>query len=354
MYLYEDKHIITMKIFRFLLFPFAIVYMLLTSLRNVFFSWGIFKENTYDVPVLGIGNLATGGTGKSVAINYFIEYFKAKHAVTVLSRGYGRKSKGFQLGSPTSVANTLGDEPLMFLQQHPEVRVGVCNDRREGMRRLLALPKDQSSSVYLWDDCFQHRWVKPSCMLLLTTYDKPFTRDYILPVGNLRELSEGASRADAILVTKCPKNITEADKAAFREDLKLGRHQSLFFCHIRYSDYIVNRERKMLLGILEKISFLLVTGIADPAQLLVFLAGKYLNFEHLKFSDHHVFSDRDIENIKEKSNGRMVLTTQKDYVRLLPKFNSELLFYLPIEMEVEAGKKDALATLVEQKLGLND
>ena len=342
-----------MNIFRFLLFPFAIVYMLFTSLRNVFFSLGIFKEQTYDVPVLGIGNLSTGGTGKSVAINYFIERYKSKFAVNILSRGYGRISKGFQLGSSTSTANDIGDEPLMFLKQHTEIRVGVCNNRRKGMERLLDLPWSKKPPVYLWDDCFQHRWVKPSCILLLTTFDKPFTRDFLLPVGNLRELSEGMTRADVIIVTKCPNNITASQKNAFKERLQLGSHQSLFFSKIRYADYIVNSERRMSLSILEKISFVLVTGIADPSQLLDFLNRKYLEFEHLKFSDHHIFSDKNIEHIKSKSNGRMVLTTQKDYVRLSPKFNSDLLFYLPIEMEIEEGKQEALDALVAAKLGID-
>ncbi len=342
-----------MNIFRFLLFPFAIIYMFLTSLRNVFFSLGIFKERKYDVPVLGIGNLSTGGTGKSVAINYFIAHFKSRFTVNVLSRGYGRTSKGFQIGEVESTANQLGDEPLMFLKQYPEIRVGVSNSRRIGMKNLLELPLLDKPPVYLWDDCFQHRWVKPSCMLLLTSFDKPFTKDYILPVGNLRELSEGISRADAIIVTKCPKDITQAQKNAFKERIQLKRHQSLFFSKIRYAEYIVNSERRMSLGILEKISFVVVTGIADPKQLLDFLKSKFLNYEHLKYGDHHIFSDRDIENIKVKSNGRMVLTTQKDYMRLYQKFNSDLLFYLPIKMEILDGQHEALNALVEEKLGIN-
>ena len=258
--------------------------MLITSLRNVFFSWGIFKERTYDVPVLGIGNLSTGGTGKSVAVNYFIEQYKSKYAVNVLSRGYGRISKGFQLGTSTSTANQIGDEPLMFLKQHEDIRVGVCNSRRKGMENLLDLPWSKKPPVYLWDDCFQHRWVKPSCMLLLTTFDKPFTRDYLLPVGNLRELSEGVARADAVIVTKCPKDLSASQKKAFKERLQLKRHQSLFFSRIRYADYIVNSERRMSLGILEKITFILVTGIADSSQLLDFLNRKYLEYEHINFS----------------------------------------------------------------------
>ena len=151
-----------MGFLRYLLFPFSILYLVIVSLRNFFFTIGVFKGKTYAVPSLGIGNLSTGGTGKSVAINYFISLFKDQYPITVLSRGYGRISKGFQLGDTTSTAKTLGDEPLMFLQQHPEIRVGVCNDRRKGMEELMAHDSNQINGVFLWDDCYQHRWVKPS------------------------------------------------------------------------------------------------------------------------------------------------------------------------------------------------
>lgn len=341
-----------MRYFRFLLFPFSIVYMLITSMRNLFFSIGIFRQTTYDVPALGIGNLSTGGTGKSVAVNYFIALFKKEFSVTVLSRGYGRVSKGFRLGDASSTAKSVGDEPKMFLGRHPEIRVGVSNSRRVGMKKLLAIPQNGKPAVYLWDDCFQHRWVKPSCMLLLTTYDKPYIKDFLLPVGNLRELSEGASRADAILVTKCPTNISTAEKEYFTERIQLKKHQKLFFTTIKYGEKIYNSERKISLSVLEKISFVLVTGIADPSLLIRFLKNKYFDFEHMQFSDHHVFTDKDVDKIKNKSNGRMVLTTEKDFVRLSKQFGSELLFYLPIEMEVLDGKAQELSEFVRSRLGV--
>jgi len=341
-----------MRYFRFLLFPFSIVYMLITSMRNLFFSIGIFRQTTYDVPALGIGNLSTGGTGKSVAVNYFIALFKKEFNVTVLSRGYGRVSKGFRLGDASSTAKTIGDEPKMFLGRHPEIRVGVSNSRREGMEKLLAIPQKGKPAMYIWDDCFQHRWVKPSCMLLLTTYDKPFTKDFLLPVGNLRELSEGSSRADAILVTKCPAIISTAEKEYFEQRIQLKKHQKLFFATIKYSDKIHNSERKISLSVLEKISFVLVTGIADPTLLIQFLKNKYLDFEHMQFNDHHVFTDKDVDKIKNKSNGRMVLTTEKDFVRLSKQFDSELLFYLPIEMEVLDGKAQELCEFVKSRSGV--
>lgn len=350
MYLYEDNDIIFMRYLRFFLFPFSVIYMLITSFRNLFFSTGIFKEVTYEVPSLGIGNLVTGGTGKSVAVNYFIALFKKNNDVTVLSRGYGRVSKGFQLGSPTSTAKTLGDEPKMFLMRHPEIRVGVSKSRRKGMQRLLSESTSTGMPVYLWDDCFQHRWVKPKCMLLLTTYDRPFTKDYLLPVGNLRELSEGAERADAIVITKCPNSISKKEMNAFAERIQIKQHQKLFFSSIKYAEKIHNNEREISLSVLERISFILVTGIADPSLLVQFLNKMYLDFEHLKYGDHHIFSDKDVTKIKSKSNGRMVLTTEKDFVRLSKEFDSDLLFYLPIEMEILDGKTEELNSFVKDKM----
>lgn len=342
-----------MGILRFFLFPFSIVYMCITSFRNFLFDIGLFKAHTYDVPSLGIGNLTVGGTGKSVAISYFISEFIASYPVTVLSRGYGRISKGYQLANSDSTADTIGDEPMMFLSSFPSIRLAVANQRREGMERLLSDVNQPDGSVFLWDDCFQHRWVKPKAMILLTTFSNPYTKDYLLPVGNLRELSEGAQRADIIIVTKCPKNITEAQKNAVRQSIQLKYHQHLFFAKITYSENIYNRERLLPVSMLEKIPFILVTGIADPRLLIDYLNSKFLSFEHLVFSDHHIFSSKDIQRIRAKSNGCMVLTTEKDYVRLVDKFNSELLFYLPIKMEILDGRAAELNALVSSKMGLS-
>lgn len=341
-----------MRLFRFFLFPFAVLYLAVTGFRNFLFNIGLFKEQRYTVPTLGIGNLSVGGTGKSVAINYFIERLKDKYPITVLSRGYGRLSKGFQLADQNSTADSIGDEPMMFLKSNPGIRIGVANRRREGMKQLLSHTSHQEGSVFLWDDCFQHRWVKPDVMLLLTTFDQPYVYDYLLPVGRLRELSEGSRRADIILVTKCPKDISDKAKNVIKNRIQLLSHQSLFFAGIKYSENVYNSNRMLPVSMLEKVPFLLITGIADPSLLVNYLKSKFLQFEHLKYSDHHIFSSRDIEQIRQKSNGCMVLTTQKDYVRLVDKFNSELLFYLPIEMDILDGREEELNALVKAKMGI--
>lgn len=342
-----------MRVLRFFLFPLSIVYMLVTSIRNLCFDLGLFHSKTYDVPSLGIGNLTVGGTGKSVAISYFINEFMSAYPITVLSRGYGRLSKGYQLADAHSTAETIGDEPMMFLNSFPTIRIAVANQRREGMKQLLSDSHQPKGSVFLWDDCFQHRWVKPKVMILLTTFSKPYTKDFLLPVGQLRELSEGAQRADVIIVTKCPKDISEGQKKVVQQQLQLKRHQSLFFATIVYSDNMYNRDRSLPLNMLEKVPFLLVTGIADPKLLVDYLNGKFLNYEHLAFSDHHLFSTKDIKRIREKSNGCVVLTTEKDYVRLRSKFDSELLFYLPIKMKILDERAAELHALVSKKMGLH-
>lgn len=342
-----------MRFLRFFLFPFSFLYMLVTSFRNVLFDWGVFKEYAYNVPTIGIGNLSQGGTGKSVAIDYFISQFKKEYALTVLSRGYGRLSKGFQLATQESTANTIGDEPLMFFQKHPTQRIAVCNSRRKGMEILLNTSTSNYPPIYLWDDCFQHRWVKPNLLILLTTYDKPFFKDFVFPVGKLRELSEGASRAKIIIVTKCPKDLTDKQRKDFEEKIQLKSNQHLFFSKIKYASHVQNNQRELSLRLLEKISFVLVTGIADSSPMVRFLKSKFYTFEHMNFSDHHIFTDNDVKKIEEKSNGRMVLTTQKDYVRLSTKFPSELLFFLPIEMEILAGQERELLKLVKHEARIN-
>lgn len=341
-----------MGFLRYLLFPFSVLYMIVMSLRNFLFSAGVFKSKTYAVPSLGIGNLSTGGTGKSVAINYFISLFKEDYPITVLSRGYGRISKGFQLGDEDSTAKTVGDEPLMFLQQHPGIRVGVCNNRRQGMNALIGHESNKGNGVFLWDDCFQHRWVKPSYMVLLTTFSSPYFKDYVLPVGNLRELSEGADRADIIIVTKCPQNLSLEQQTKIRERLQPKNHQHLFFSSIRYADTVYGKSRQLPLSVLSKIPFLLVTSIADASELVFYLKGKFEAFEHMPFKDHHLFTDADIDQILAQSNGRMILTTQKDFTRLSPLLEEDILFYLPIEMEILNGASASLNSLVKEGMSL--
>lgn len=320
-----------MNFLRFFLFPLAVLYSLITGFRNFLFDFGILTSRKYKNTTIGIGNLSAGGTGKSVCVDHVVSLFKEQYPVAVLSRGYGRKTKGYVEAREDSTFKQIGDEPLMLKKKHPNAYIAVAERRRLGMKNLLE--KVKSDTVFVWDDCFQHRWVSPDIMILLTPYNKLFVDDYHLPVGNLRELSFGKKRADVVVVTKCPSQLSLKDKNNITQKLQLAKTQHLFFAKIGYSELIKNTERTFPIDRIEKVPFILVTGIADPTPLIYFLKSIGGQFEHMKYPDHHVFTKKDIKRIEDKSNGRMVLTTEKDYVRLAPAFDSNLLFYLGIEMK---------------------
>lgn len=339
-----------MNFFRLFLFPFAILYSTLTSFRNFLFDIKIFRSVAYKNPTLGIGNLSVGGTGKSVCVDYVVSFLKQNHSITILSRGYGRTSKGFLEVSDKSTAVDVGDEPLMLSLKHPEVRVAVAERRRLGMGLLLKDSK--KDEVFVWDDCFQHRWVIPRLMIILTSYKRLFVDDLHLPVGNLRELSSGKKRADVVIVTKCPKNMSVDERKKVSQKLGLSKTQYLFFSQIKYSDHIKSVDRSLPVSNLVKLPFLLVTGISDPTPLKNYLERIGCKFEHLKFSDHHNFTQKDAKKINNKSNNRMILTTEKDFVRLNPILFSDVLFYLQIEMELFDEDKELFDKLLETTVAM--
>ena len=208
-----------MTFFRLFLFPFAVLYSMLTSFRNFLFDVKIFRSVGYENPTLGIGNLSVGGTGKSVCVDYVVSILKQNHSITILSRGYGRTSKGFVEVSGKSTSEDVGDEPLMLSLKHPEARVAVAEKRRVGMGQLLKDSK--KDDIFVWDDCFQHRWVNPRLMILLTSYKHLFVDDLHLPMGNLRELSSGKKRADVVIITKCSKNMSVEERKKIIQKLGL-------------------------------------------------------------------------------------------------------------------------------------
>jgi tetraacyldisaccharide 4'-kinase len=315
---------------RFLLYPLVLVYGGIVKIRNKCFDWGILKSHQIEIPSIGVGNLSVGGTGKSVVVDYLISFFKAEFQVAVLSRGYGRSSKGVQIATRQSTSSTIGDEPFQFFSKHSEIQVIVAEQRRKGIQKLNDFEK--KVNVLLLDDIMQHRFVKPSALLMTTTFDAPYFSDTLLPVGRLREHKSGAQRAQVVLVTKCPEELSETRIRAFSKKLTLNPDQLLFFTKIKYSASIRNNRSKKTLKNL-KSPFLLVTGIADSAPLVSHLKTLNLNFKHLSYSDHHYFSSKELKQIKKESKGELILTTEKDYTRLHPLMENENVYYLPIEME---------------------
>ncbi|SEB77981.1 lipid-A-disaccharide kinase [Tenacibaculum sp. MAR_2009_124] len=320
-----------MKVLRFLLFPVAIVYNIITSIRNLFFDIGFFKQKEFDIPVVAVGNLSVGGTGKSPQVEYLIRLLKEKYRIATLSRGYKRKTKGFQLVNETHSAEDVGDEPMQFYKKFKELTVAVDANRVNGIDQLI---ENSKAEVVLLDDAFQHRKVKASFYILLTKYDDLYSDDFVLPTGNLRESRRGAKRANVIVVTKCPNNLSEERQRTIVKKLKISGSQQVFFSGIKYGQKIYSYKESMNLGDLKNSEIVVVTGIASPKSLLQFLREQEIDYKHIKFPDHHNFSERDLSDIRTTlksipAKRKLVLTTEKDYVRLGESIDN--LYYLPIE-----------------------
>ena len=315
----------------FLLYPLSLIYELYTSFRNFLFDLGIIDSIEYKIPTIGIGNLSTGGTGKSIVVDYIIGKFKNKNKITTLSRGYNRNTKGFIQASNMSTAYEIGDEPFQFYSKHPEINVVVCEDRRKGMNIILKNLPD--TDLCIWDDVFQHRFVKPGLMILTTTFQYPFHKDEILPVGNLRENISSAKRADLIVVTKCPDNLSQKDKISFLESLNPNDNQKVFFSSLTYMQKIKSDSEEVDIDVLEDVDFILVTGIADSSYLVNFLKNKALKFKHLKYSDHYNFNKSSIDKITGLSLNKIILTTEKDFGRLRPKINNRDIYYIEVGLK---------------------
>jgi len=318
-----------MKLLRCILYPLALLYGFLVAIRNFFFDKGFFKTHTISMPSIGVGNLSSGGTGKSIVIDYLIVLLKKTHSISVLSRGYKRETSGVVVGTVNSSAAMIGDEPLQFLKKHPSITVVVAEKRILGLNKIKEITP--SNTIVLLDDIMQHRYVKPSLLIITTTFNKPYFSDHLLPTGNLRESPLGAKRANVILVTKCPDTISNQDIDSFKIKCVLSEDQHLFFTKINYSSYIFNGVSSLLLSELTS-SVLLITGISDPSPMVKFLNKKGINHIHLAYPDHHTFTTSDIQEIYKQKGESILLTTEKDMTRLTPMIKETYLYYLPIEM----------------------
>ena len=316
-----------MNVLRKILFPFAILYGFITSIRNFLFDKGILKSTSFDVPVIAVGNLSVGGTGKTPQIEYLIRLLSDRYKVATLSRGYKRKSEGFVLADATSNAEILGDEPFQFYQKFPNVQVAVDANRKNGITQLLS--QKNKPEIILLDDAYQHRKVKAGFYILLTSYGDLYADDFMLPTGNLRESRSGANRASIIVVTKCPKDLSDQKQEEIRLKLNVKSSQQIYFTFIDYDDAIYNTEEKIAVHEIKSEDKILLAGIAKPKPFFDYLKNK--NDECLTYPDHHHFSDSDLDEIQKKANGKKVITTEKDYVRLKDSKLVSQLFYLPIK-----------------------
>jgi len=334
-----------MKFVRILLFPFSVIYDLITSIRNFFFDIGLFKETSFKIPVIVVGNLSVGGTGKTPQIEYLIRLLKENFKLAVLSRGYKRKTKGFVLLNKDHSVQDAGDEPLQYFKKFKNIDVAVDENRVEGIDLLI---KQKKTEIVLLDDAFQHRKVKGSFYILITKYDALFTNDFLLPTGNLRESKRGARRADIILIAKCPENLGLDKQKEIKNKLK-NYKKEVFFTTISYATQL-SGSSEILVNELKNYEVLLITGIANPAHLLNFLNEKQVNFKHLKFADHHHFSSSEIINIQKEfhkisSPKKIILTTEKDYTRLVHKL--EKVSFLAIEISFLENKNERFNSIIK-------
>lgn len=320
-----------MKLIRKILFPIVPIYYLVTWLRNKLYDWGVKSSKSYDFPVICVGNLSVGGTGKTPMIEYLIQLLNADYKLATLSRGYGRKTKGFLLANKKNAsAESLGDEPYQFYNKFKdEVLISVDENRRKGVDSLLQF--NNKPDIVLLDDAYQHRKVKAGFNILLTTYINPFFKDIVLPTGDLREPRVGAKRADLIVVTKCPIDLSEAQKKRFISAIAPRDTQQVYFSSISYSEVVFSKTDKK--NIKDLVGFTLVTGIANPKPLTNYLSAQHLEFDHLNYKDHHHFTEKEIAELETKN---LIITTEKDFVRL-KQYDSLAgkLYYLPITVSLD-------------------
>lgn len=310
-----------MRIIRWLLFPFSILYGGIVWLRNFLYDVGVFKATEYSFPIIVIGNLSVGGTGKTPMTAYVLDLLKSVRSVGMLSRGYKRSSTGFVVAREGITMEELGDEPYQMHRNFPECVIAVDADRRNGIQQLKAI--NMLPDVLVLDDAYQHRKVKAGFYMLLTTYNELYVDDFMLPTGNLRDTINQAKRANCIVVTKCPDTLTGIQRERVITKLKPKSNQPVYFTTIAYSHQVIGEIG--LKPLIEMNNFTLVTGIAKPEYLVSYLKNAGLTFEHLQFADHHNFSENEIAELRKRP---LILTTEKDYVRLSHKI--ENLYYLPI------------------------
>lgn len=326
-----------------LLYPFALIYGAVAAFRRWMYRRGLRKAYQAPIPTIGVGNLSVGGTGKTPHVEYIIRLLPEHYKIATLSRGYKRKTKGFVLANdidPQQLsAEMIGDEPLQFFTKFPHIKVAVDENRTEGIQQLLQRFPDLQYIIL--DDCYQHLQVKPDLNILITEYAAPYALDYPLPAGRLREFRSAARYADMVIVSKCPENLTEQQRAEMTELLKLQDNQQLFFTTMRYGELTALNECGKQLQISPQTEVVLLTAIAHPEPMIKYLYEKFNIIHHYRFPDHHYFSAEEIAEIKktyfsEKNQNRILVTTEKDSMRLIygtlsKHLETIPLFSLPIE-----------------------
>ncbi len=326
-----------MNLFQLLLLPLSLLYQLVLRLRNSLYSRGIFGVTTFDLPIINVGNLAFGGTGKTPHIEYLIRLLKEKHKVAVLSRGYKRKTTGYLFGDEHATAMSLGDEPYQIFRKFRDIVVAVAENRVLGVPYLLFDAPE--TEVILLDDAYQHRAIKPGLNILLTEQNRLYINDHLAPVGYLREYASAAERADCIVVTKCKTDLSLEERKSIIAQLKPLGHQSVYFSFLKYGELVSYFEPSVAN---ETNAVLAFAGIANPQPFFQYLESKYQHVITKSFPDHHQLSEIEIERLLEtfdeiKSDHKIIVSTEKDFQKLVQGPQAEKLkqypfYFIPIEV----------------------
>jgi len=331
--------------FKFLLYPISAIYGLIISIRNFLYDYKIFKSTEFEIPVISIGNITVGGTGKTPHTEYLVDLLRKQFIVTTISRGYKRKTKGYQEVKAESLATAVGDEPLQIKNKFRDVQVVVDEKRVHAIKKIQIQQPSELPDVILLDDAFQHRSVSAGINILLIDFNRPIDKDQLMPVGRLREAKWQMRRANVIIYTKCPQEISPITRRIIMKDVNLRPYQNLFFTTMVYQpltpvfpDEAIGTPKLAS----DKVSVLLVTGIANPEHLRKYLHTFTENITDLKYPDHHNFNTSNIQQIEQKFDGiqaenKIIITTEKDSMRLKdmnlsPNIKAHL-FYIPLKIK---------------------
>lgn len=336
-----------------ILYPISLCYGLGVATRNWMFNHGILPTHEYDIPVISVGNIAVGGTGKTPHTEYIVRALQDSHHIAVLSRGYKRSTKGFVLADKTTSTDEIGDEPMqMFRKFGAKATIAVCESRVQGIDRLLE--SDSKLNIIVLDDAFQHRYVKPTVSIVLTDYARPLHKDHLLPFGRLRESVSAINRADIVIVTKCPPTIRPMDMRLVKQQLNLYPYQKLYFSTFDYGQPIpvfpdAAQPCPNLKSLSQSDTILSVTGIDNPRTFVKYLRGFKPKVKTIRYGDHHDFTESDMYDIEQKFDSltgrrKIILTTEKDAVRIqmsgiLPDTLKPVIYYIPVKVKILEGEK---------------
>lgn len=342
---------------KILLFPFAVIYGIITALRNFLYDWKILSSKSFDVHTICVGNLAVGGTGKTPHVEYLIHLLKNEMKLAVLSRGYKRKSTGFIHATNSSSINDIGDEPLLYKTKNPDLDVCVDGNRVNGVKNILAF--SEPPKVIILDDAYQHRALNCELKIIISEYTNVFINDCMMPAGYLRESKRGINRADIVIISKTPERTSAVEMRNLSKDLKLLAHQQLFFSWLKYGElygFQNPNETINTLNDLFRYRIILFTGIGNPTPMVTYLKEYSSDVKHIPFSDHHQFTINDIDDIRAEldaieGGNKIVITTEKDAMRLRNGDLQDLantlpLYVLPIEIDFKDKTQEFNETII--------